>query len=217
MGTIRGTESASAPEPVAEMAAASVVPTAEPVEFEQVPLPGADPDRSPRTAEKVGAQLKRQTDYYVRQLEGRGTIWMTDQEAKQWLKDLDVVRACLREEEHRLFARGGATEDGLYAEVIERIVGKRAKPAYLGEEFTELEKLFDPECQVIEELLDEPADYEAADSVEQEEPEAESEGDKRAARRAAKPTRKRAKIAVARARCFDRHPEWRQELASRFS
>ncbi len=177
-------------------------------------MPGADPEAPLRTSGKLAAELKPQTDYLVRQLEQRGPGWLTDREAEQWLHDLEVVRTCLREEERRLFAKGGATEDGLYAEVIERIVGKRAKPAYRGQPIPALDELFDPNGMILDELRDR---IDAAADTPDPAADPETGGNLQAARADAKAARQRAKIAVARARVFDRHPEWRAELAARFT
>jgi hypothetical protein len=175
--------------------------------FEQGTLPGTNPEGRFRTSETLGPKLRVQTEYYTRQLEERGIAWLLDDEAQQWLNDLKVVRAHYRHIEKRWFHQGdGGSEDGLYAEVIERIVGKRAEPAYHDEPIPTLDELLDPNCLVMEELANEfPPDTESL-----------VKGNLKAARKAAYPTRARAKVAVARSRCFDRHPEWRRELEARF-
>ena len=169
-------------------------------------LPGTDPEGRFRASEQLGPKLRLQTEHYVRQLEERGTDWLLDDEARQWLNDLEVVRAHYRNIEREWFDEGnGGSEDGLYAVVIERIVGRQAKAAYQGEPVAKLDDLFDPHCLVIDELDSESAEPEDAAIA----------GDQPAARRVARPTRKRAKAAVARARVFDRHPEWRHKLETR--
>lgn len=180
--------------------------------FSQGALPGTNPEGRFRISEKLGPKLRLQTEYYLRQLDERGTDWLLDDEARQWLDDLAIVRAQYRDVENEWFDAGdGGTEDARYAQVIERIVRERAKPAYEGEPVKALDELFDPHCLVIDELGDEP---ESAAETDNGREEAEKQA---SARQVARTTRKRAKVAVARARVFDRHPEWRAELAARFS
>lgn len=171
-------------------------------------LEGTAPDARPRTSETVGARIFNQAEHFLRQIEQSGTAWLSDQEAAQWLQDSEIVRSHLPAVLLRLADRG-ATDDGLHAELVERLVGKRAKPAYEEEPIPGFEELFDPHGLVDPVLLTETPKEPVDEEVEQ--------GNVSAARRVGGATRTRVTIAVARARCLAWRPGWRQELEHRLS
>lgn len=237
-GTVAGGEVSSIKVPPEESGDSSTSVESPPdIPFDEVVLtvPGR-PDAKIRTSPDLGPRLNEQIQLYVTEIEARGLDLLGDVEVRQWLDDYEIVRAHCSEAAARLLTAGqddparGATRGGLYAETIERLVGKRAQPAYRGETIPELESLFDPHSLVRkQELTEESAEAEAPadqadvpllDSYELEQEEldaleAELQGDTRAASAAADPTRLRAKVAIARTVCLEMHPEWRVELAAR--